>query len=343
MLVDLPDTDTKRMPSEPLTTGRPRVSVVIPLYNKARSISATLASVLGQTVADFEVVVVDDGSTDGSADIVSRFRDSRLRLIEQANAGGSAARNRGIAEAHSDLIAFIDADDLWFPHFLQTVLALHDRFPQAGACSTAFVGRQNGVVIRFPYVGVRCLLEGELISDYFRSCTLGGSLLSSSSVMIPRSVFEHLGAFPVGVRTGEDLHMWARIALHYPIAWSTIEAAVWNQDAENRIAGRIVMEDAPFADVLNEAIAEKQIAPARAKWIKAYLSRFRVHYAQVSLEHGERSKARRLLWLGRESTGQRREWTITVIRTLLPRPLLKLRRALLTQAARMRERRDSRA
>lgn len=315
----------------PSTARFPRVSVVIPLYNKAKSIGATLSSVLAQTMTDFEVVVVDDGSTDGSGAIVRGFNDGRLRLVEQANAGESGARNRGIAEARSDLIALIDADDLWFPHFLKTVLALHDRFPDAGAYATAFVGIQNGTVIRFPYVGVRHLFEGELVKDYFRSCTLGGSLVWSSSVMIPKSVFARVGNFPVGVRNGADLHMWARIALEYPIAWSTVESAMWNLDAENRIAGRIIMSDAPFAKSLEDAVAQGRVANERAKWVTAYVARLRIHYATVSIEHGDRRQARRLLWLGREARGRRRDWWITAIRACVPRQLLQLRHIFLTR------------
>jgi glycosyltransferase involved in cell wall biosynthesis len=325
MHADAQTTKPEMVVSEPDTSRRPRVSVVIPLYNKVKNIGATLSSVFAQTVTDFEVVVVDDGSTDGSGDIVRGFDDARLRLIEQANAGESGARNRGIAEARCDLIALIDADDFWFPHFLKTVLALHDRFPDAGAYATAFIGIQNGTVIRFPYVGVSHLFEGELINDYFRSCTLGASIVCSSSVMIPKSVFARVGNFLMGVRNGADLHMWARIALEYPIAWSTVESAMWNLDAENRIAGRIVMSDAPFAKILEDAVAQGRVANERAKWVTAYLARFRIHYATVSIEHGDRRQARRLLWLGRKAQGRRRDWWISAIRACIPRQLLQLR------------------
>jgi glycosyltransferase involved in cell wall biosynthesis len=95
------------------------VSVVIPLYNKAPYIQRALGSVLGQTFHDFDVIVVDDGSTDGSANIVRQCTDSRVRLISQKNAGPGAARNRGIREVKTELVAFLDADDEWRPTFIQ--------------------------------------------------------------------------------------------------------------------------------------------------------------------------------------------------------------------------------
>ena len=93
------------------------ISVVIPLYNKEEQIADTLQSIFAQTFQDFEIVIVDDGSTDNSVEEVEKFDDSRIRLIHQTNAGVSAARNRGIEEARGELIAFLDADDEWKPEY----------------------------------------------------------------------------------------------------------------------------------------------------------------------------------------------------------------------------------
>ena len=115
-----------------------KVSIVIPLYEKAAYIQRAIESVLAQTHQNFELIVIDDGSTDGGGNIVRRFTDPRIRMIVQKNTGKCVARNRAIKQASSDLVAFLDADDEWLPDFLETVLALWEKFPEAGTWGTAY-------------------------------------------------------------------------------------------------------------------------------------------------------------------------------------------------------------
>ena len=116
----------------------PKITVVIPLYNKEKYVARALRSVLNQSFSDFELVVVDDGSTDSSVAVVKRFKDPHMRLIAQQNQGVSAARNRGVAEARSEYVAFLDADDAYKPDFLDTLWTLHQFFPNGRFFASAF-------------------------------------------------------------------------------------------------------------------------------------------------------------------------------------------------------------
>lgn len=232
------------------------VSAIIPLYNKVRHVQRAIDSVLAQTHADFELIVVDDGSTDGSAEVVRRRADRRIRLVEQENAGVSAARNRGAAEAKCELVAFLDADDRWLPDFLETVLRLRDRFPQASVWATAYAAvGENGeqTPTDFPGLGVASA-EGGLI-DYFQS---PGPWMPvhASAVMIQREALVKAGGFPVDMRCGEDWDTWIRLALRYRIAWSPEVKAVLYQDAENRTNGFCHTGVLPYALRLREYLKE---------------------------------------------------------------------------------------
>jgi len=207
------------------------VSVVIPLYNKAPHIARAIDSVLAQTVQDFEIVVVDDGSTDNGSQIVASYTDPRIHLISQENQGVSAARNRGIAEARSDFLAFLDADDEWGDDHLEVLLRLRRNFPEAGAYSTAYsyvlsIGKITianfKAIPPFPWEGV--------LPDYFKAAALGAPPVCASSVAIRKEVFQTLGDFIIGENRGEDLEMWARIALNYDVVFSWEGRCFYHRD-----------------------------------------------------------------------------------------------------------------
>ncbi len=195
--------------------------MVIPLYNKAGQVAQTLRSVLGQTFGRFEVVIVDDGSTDGSADEARSVHDERIRLVSQQNAGVSAARNRGVAEARYDLIAFLDADDEWKPDYLETQYNLYCKYPECSifACNYEFRnadGRVTPTILRkLPFAG-----EDGILSNYFEVACCSHPPLWTSAVMVRKQALQAVGGFPVGVRSGEDLLTWARLAVKGQIAFS---------------------------------------------------------------------------------------------------------------------------
>ncbi|RLB01895.1 MAG: glycosyltransferase family 2 protein [Deltaproteobacteria bacterium] len=235
----------------------PQLSVTIPLYNKEKYIARALCSVLEQTFQNFEVIIIDDGSTDNGAEVIKSISDPRIKLIQQENAGVSAARNRGIKEAHTNLIAFLDADDEWKPKFLETILRLRKKFPEAGAYATAYEEVMPGGKVVVPKFKVIPPLPWEgLIPNYFRSA-LGPSPVWTSAVAVPKSVFRVVGTFPIGEPLGEDLDMWGRIALKYPIAFSWEIGATYYMDAKNRACNtcsHFMEQDRPFVRTAQQAI-----------------------------------------------------------------------------------------
>lgn len=204
------------------------ISVIIPLYNKKDSIATALNSVLAQTCQDFEIVVVDDGSTDGGAAVVEGYTDPRIRLIRQANAGVSAARNRGIAEAQGEYVAFLDADDEWMPEFLEEIVALQYEFPDSKALATSYIfsmyGNNTSILLRkIPFVG-----EHGILNNYFEVAAFSHPPVCSICVCIERKLIQDIGGFPLGITSGEDLLTWARIALRTQWAYSLRPLAKYN-------------------------------------------------------------------------------------------------------------------
>jgi glycosyltransferase involved in cell wall biosynthesis len=227
----------------------PKISVVIPLYNKADSILETIKAVLAQTLQDFEVVVVNDGSTDGSASLVASVHDTRLRLISQPNAGVSEARNRGIEEARANLIAFLDADDLWESDYLERIINLSEDFPQAEWMATAYRiewpdGHGHTVRLnRLPKGFTRGLFP-----NYFDVATCSDPPVCSSATVVKRAAIQSIGGFPLGIASGEDLLTWARLAARYPLAYDIRSLAVFQYsgihrraDPENRVGHALMV------------------------------------------------------------------------------------------------------
>jgi len=220
-------------------------SVIIPLYNKAPYIRKALESVFAQTYTDFKLIVVDDGSTDDSCAIADEFvREAmgnglwaideetncqspianRLMLLKQQNAGVSAARNNGVAQASGEYIAFLDADDWWEPTYLEKMAQLIEDYPDAGLYACNYVYYKPGkthVALNIPtgYINYP--------KSYYES---GAMPVTSITAIMSRAVFEEMGGFPLGIKLGEDFLLWAKMAMHYPVAFCEEPLAWYNND-----------------------------------------------------------------------------------------------------------------
>lgn len=272
-----------------------KVSVVIPLFNKRRHIQRAIDSVLAQSVSDFELVVVNDGSTDGGDYLVSTIKDPRVRLTAQSNAGVGAARNCGVQQASSELVAFLDADDEWSPDFLKTVIGLYRRFPEAGMFATAYRFSHGRRTWHPHFVDCPDRPHGDLLPDYFSSA-IGPAPVSASSVMIPKQVFHRTGLFPIEFSRGEDLHMWARIALRYRVAWSPVVCAIYHLSADNRACDlAVTTADMAAAPAIEEFLQSGHVPISSRSMVEEYLVSRRLPIALDCHLNGKRSWSLRLL------------------------------------------------
>jgi len=189
----------------------PKVSVIITTYNSMPYFVETLDSVLRQTFADFEVIVVDDGSTDQTTTWASRIDDSRVKLIPQPNQGVSVARNTGISHAKGNYVAFLDGDDLWESTKLEKQVQVLDCYPQIGLVHTwlALMDEQSHLTGRV----MRPRAEGEVWEQIIEN-----NMVACSAAMVRRCCLEKVGVFEPNLLVAEDWDLWIRIAASYPFA-----------------------------------------------------------------------------------------------------------------------------
>jgi len=261
------------------------------LYNKADFILKTLSSAACQIDVSFEIVVVDDGSTDVSARLVKLARVARLRLIEQSNAGVSAARNRGIAVAEGKWIALLDADDLWSRDHLAGLL-------RAVEGSEAIVAFSN---LRLQSLAGRPLIDptvaAQHVDDYFSfALRNGGYPISSSSVMVLRDQLLAAGLFAEGVSSGEDIDMWCRLAYRGRFAYSGRISATYNDARSPTLrAGDARIVPPLFAQRLPGLIRDCKLDPALVGSSRRYANYLMLEYARQLLDSGHHAEARRVL------------------------------------------------
>lgn len=297
-----------------------KFSIVIPLYNKAPYISATIASALAQTFTDFEVIVIDDGSSDGSADLVAAIHDSRVCLVRQANAGVSAARNHGIALARGEWVAFLDADDCHHPRYLAGLLLAQQAWPEADIVATDFMSVPDlagawpprwPVPVQHP--------EVELITDLPLRWMSASSLCTSSVAVRTARLRQMQPCFAPGESHGEDLDLWFRLAERSPIALLHAPLMAYRIAVAGSLSTQhpeLVMP--PFLERMRiRALAGDMSTTQRrsALWLAA---QHEVTLARLALASGQRLEGLRWLARGRHAAASKRWWVTAAMACLLP-------------------------
>lgn len=262
----------------------PNLSVIIPLYNKAPYIRKAIDSVAMQTYGDWELIIVDNGSTDGSGEIVASFPDPRIRAVRlDEKIGPGGARNRGVAESTATWICFLDADDWWEPTFLEETASLMERYTDAGICGTGYYIVKNGKKHEV-LIGVDDgFTEGEINYCRVYAKTLCMPLLTSA-VCMPRTIFEEAGGFPTNIRLGEDFLLWLRIALKHKVVLLNKPLSNYNQDVDATYRGTHNKRYDPdtFMTFHLDQFAEEE---TRNKDLKVLLDKLRVYTLMNFRQH----------------------------------------------------------
>ena len=283
-----------------------KFSVVIPLYNKANYIENTIRSVLDQTCDDYELIVVDDGSSDNSLELARKYESDRVRVIAQANQGVSVARNTGIENARGTFIAFLDADDQWEPRYLQNIHALTEQYPESAIFVTAYaVDMGNGKI----HYSTRLEPQTGCLPSYWLTLAKGYDFVWTSATVIRRDVLIEAGLFKPGEKIGQDLDMWARVARINPrVAYSNHICVNYNRAAEAnaRTRVRVAWAGAFIKDLEEELVNPARTAEEKASIQHKYDKKMTV-FIFTAILAGEKERATKALkdWKGEKNTTNR--------------------------------------
>lgn len=210
-------------------------SVIIPLYNKEAHIKACLNSVVAQTFNNYEIIIVNDGSTDNSVAIVEGYKSKGIKLFHQKNSGVSIARNNGVEYAQGKYIAFLDADDIWKREHLECLKQSIDKFPKAVLYSNNYEIRYNSRFIKPAKLNLTHNNEPFIVKDFFKA-SINDTICWTSATAISKKDFSTYDGFNLNYTTGQDLDLWIRIALKATIVFNPRITMQYNKSISDSLS-----------------------------------------------------------------------------------------------------------
>jgi glycosyltransferase involved in cell wall biosynthesis len=255
----------------------PLFSVIIPLYNKENYVQQTIESVLQQTFADFELIVVNDVSTDKSVAIVSQISDARIKLVENPkNSGLSTTRNHGISKASGEIITLLDADDLWLPTFLETIKNLYETFPKASIYGTDYIEKYAHQENLEPKKNISKSLKGTsfIVSNFFEA-SMFQPIFSQSNVAFKKEVCTESIVFNPKITFAEDIDFYIKYGSKYKVAYqyealAEVRFDVPNQMSKNAITSKTLPDLDHYETLVKENV-----------YLKKYLDLYRYIFASM--------------------------------------------------------------
>ncbi len=213
----------------------PFFTVIMPLFNKEKFVENAVKSILNQDFHDFDIIIVDDGSTDKSREVVSQIHSEKIQLIcHDKNKGLSAARNTGIKNAKANFVTFLDADDVWKPGYLSKIYSLIQQFSEAKLFGTNYEELYQDNVVIVPKSNTTISGEDRIVVDFFES-NLAKPIYCSCSLCVEKSVFEDIGYYDETITFGEDVDFNIRANTRFKLAYSKEALVTYTMFSENQI------------------------------------------------------------------------------------------------------------
>ena len=304
-----------------------RFSVVIPCYNGEKHIHISVESVLAQSFEDFEIVVVDDGSKDATAEAVrslaAKDQKGRVRLVERENGGVSAARNSGILASRGDYVCFLDSDDQWLPGHLAALSEAIERYPQEVFFSTLSQTRLvDGRINRLDKDMPEDIFVIEDYFDYEISAKPSVSKFTST-ICLKRSFFDRHGLFVEGVKISEDEDMWYRAAAYHNFVVIPRITVQRNRDLSEATRRPVNPETDPFVQRKAQLLSDERISADKRRSIELLIERHEIRLIRSMIKNGHKKKALKTLLSSRFDARYRKTLLITWASLLIPMPIIR--------------------
>lgn len=303
----------------------PLISVIIPCYNKSDVISVTIDSVLAQTYEDFEIIIIDDGSTDNSIEVINTYKDSRIRLIPQQNSGVSVTRNIGIKEAIGSWIAFLDADDWWHPNYLKVLVNNINSNPSVQFIGTQFYsladkkGWKPNVWVNQPTQST-----SRIITNLPKEWILGIPFFTSSVCIQKNILFKQSEPFKPRQSQGEDLDLWFRLAEQTSILNITQPLVVYRTEQTSSLSTEAFTTEEPYhIKSMQQRLNTNNIPTHLITSSKYFIAQDKLTRARLSAIEANRIKALQLIFEALFVIKTKRWWVSLIMALFASKKFIK--------------------
>lgn len=296
-------------------------SVIIPVYNGEKYIDNAIESVLNQTVSDWELIIVNDGSSDNTASVLEKYREyKKICVITQENQGVSVARNNGVNRASGDYITFLDADDIWHYDHLEVMQTLSKEYPDAGLIGT-FTKTElvNGDVIEecdFFKDKQDVVYTNDFFELYHKDKS--SKMFTMITTCISKEAFYKAGGFPVGCKIGEDLELSLKIAAYYPVVLSKKATATYKKENSSATKNRSFDADWGFFDTVLNIYNDESIPLQKRENLKKVMNWFTLRRCRHYIIEGKRKKAIKAYFATDKRITDKKDLLINTVLLMLP-------------------------